>query len=213
MKIKLLGGQYEVLSQCIVSGNPEDICQMTHTEVAITVNGAATHWVQFITVSNGQLLKGRTIQLPHHCAGIVQNQGDMFITSTTALYKYTLSVYRCAVSANGDTIYIKNRGQNKLLTLSRNGTVLSIFSDPELKEPTGVHLTTGDQVLVCFGGSNAIVKLNKNGSRKVTTLVKEEDGLNCPESVFYNINRKKLIIGYEFNNISVFYSKRSCSIM
>ncbi len=47
--------------------------------------------VQFITVSNGQLVNGRKLQLPHAAFGIAYHQGALYITSLTALYHYTLT--------------------------------------------------------------------------------------------------------------------------
>ncbi|KAH3856444.1 hypothetical protein DPMN_099032 [Dreissena polymorpha] len=88
-KVKLLNQQYQVVSHCNVShyNDPPDMCLITPTEVAVTVNGE----VQFITVSQSQLAKGRKLKLQNSCHSIAHNQGDLYTCSDTALYKFTLS--------------------------------------------------------------------------------------------------------------------------
>ncbi|KAH3728945.1 hypothetical protein DPMN_054908 [Dreissena polymorpha] len=92
-KVKLLDQQYQVVSHCSVTGYPQDLCDITPSEVAVTVNenNKNIHEVQLITVNNRQMVIGRKFQLQHECVGIAFHQGDMYITSATALYKYTLN--------------------------------------------------------------------------------------------------------------------------
>ena len=47
--------------------------------------------VQFVAVTNGQLVNGRKLQLPHAVAGIAYHRGALYLTSGTALYHYTLT--------------------------------------------------------------------------------------------------------------------------
>ncbi|KAH3846385.1 hypothetical protein DPMN_088686 [Dreissena polymorpha] len=68
--------------------SPVDICQITPSEMAVTLDGSG---VQFMSVSNGQLVNGRKLQLPYSAFGIVHHQGALYITSNTALYHYTLN--------------------------------------------------------------------------------------------------------------------------
>ncbi|KAH3894917.1 hypothetical protein DPMN_019077, partial [Dreissena polymorpha] len=86
--VKLLNQQYRVVSHLDVrDGLVWDICLITPTEVAVAMYDK----VQFITVSQSQLAKGRKLKLQHYCTGIAHNQGDLYICSDTALYKFTLS--------------------------------------------------------------------------------------------------------------------------
>ncbi|KAH3879126.1 hypothetical protein DPMN_003027 [Dreissena polymorpha] len=84
-RVKLLNQQYRVVSHLDFRVKPLDMCLITPTEVAVAMYDE----VQFITVSQSQLAKGRTLQ--HYCKGIAHNQGDLYICSDTALYKFTLS--------------------------------------------------------------------------------------------------------------------------
>ncbi|KAH3704135.1 hypothetical protein DPMN_079190 [Dreissena polymorpha] len=86
-KVKLLNQQYQVVSQCRLSGQPWGICQITPSDVGVTVGSE----IQFIKVNNSQLVTDRKLQLQHDCKSIAYHEGDLFVTSGTALYKYTLS--------------------------------------------------------------------------------------------------------------------------
>ncbi|KAH3836526.1 hypothetical protein DPMN_109898 [Dreissena polymorpha] len=89
--VRLLDQQYQVVSHCSVTTWPWDMCQVTPSEVAVTVDDHPnTHEVQFITVKNRKLMTGRKLQIQHTIQGIASHQGDLYITSRTSLYKYTM---------------------------------------------------------------------------------------------------------------------------
>ncbi|XP_052255547.1 uncharacterized protein LOC127861185 isoform X1 [Dreissena polymorpha] len=215
-KVMLLNKQYQVVSHCSVSDGPWVICQITPSEVGVTVGKQ----VQFIKVNNNQLVKDRKLKFQHDCYGIASHRGDLFVTSGTELYNYSLdgklvsklhenksdtwTVYSCAVSQTGDKLYITNYNQNKLLTLARDGSVLSIFTDPELPCPRGVHVTPAGQVLVCGMGSITLLQIDSKGSRKLATLATEK---YCLWSVCYNSNTDSVIVGMKNNKILVYKVK------
>ncbi|KAH3693673.1 hypothetical protein DPMN_081113 [Dreissena polymorpha] len=60
-KVKLLDQHFYVSSHCDVSDRPWCISQITFSEIAVTCSND----VQFISVSNGQLLNGKRFQLYH----------------------------------------------------------------------------------------------------------------------------------------------------
>ncbi|XP_052276139.1 uncharacterized protein LOC127875256 [Dreissena polymorpha] len=176
-RVKFLDKHYNVSSHCDLSGCPWDICQITSMEVALTVNND----VQFMSVTNGHLVNGRNLQLPHDAVGIAHHQGALYITSRTALYHYTLTgtlvkklyedtgggitVYTCAVSPAGDKIYVTNNCQHKLITLATDGTLISTFTDRELQHPQCVHVTPAGQVLVCGCASQTLIQVNCEGNK------------------------------------------------
>ncbi|KAH3829315.1 hypothetical protein DPMN_131311 [Dreissena polymorpha] len=81
-KVILLDQQCQV-SHCGVSDYPMGMCEITSSEVAVTVNRC----VQFITVTQSQLVTGRKLQFQHRCYGIAIHKGDLFICSGNALFK------------------------------------------------------------------------------------------------------------------------------
>ncbi|KAH3749197.1 hypothetical protein DPMN_183689 [Dreissena polymorpha] len=215
--IKLLDQQHQVVSHCSVTTLPNDMCQITPTEVAVTL---ASNKVQFITVNNRKLVTGRKLQLQHACLGNACHQEELYITDETALYKYTLSgkqvskmyedksgsltVFSCGVSPTGDKVYITSKSHNKVLTLARNGSVLATFTDPALQYPCAVHITPAGQVLVCGHRSSTIIQVDDEGRKKLAILATEEDGVASPCSVCYNRHTASILVGLHANNILVF---------
>ncbi|KAH3870295.1 hypothetical protein DPMN_033477 [Dreissena polymorpha] len=222
-RVKLLSQQYKVVSHWDVNAEPQDICQITPSEVAVAVNTSKIHEVQFITVNQGKLVPGRKFQLQHECTGIAHHYGDLFVTSDKELYKYTLNgklicrlyeqhgstdfttVNKCAVSPTGDRLYITSNWHNKLLTLARDGTHLATYTDPALRGPWGLHVTPAGQVLVCGGWPYTVLQLGWEGKSKLATLATQKDGLRWPRSVCYSSITSSIIVGQlEDDNILVF---------
>ncbi|KAH3771791.1 hypothetical protein DPMN_173120 [Dreissena polymorpha] len=221
-KVKLLNQQNEVVNHWTAGGSPLDMCQITPSEVVVAVDDNNIHEVQFITVKTRQLLPGRKFQLQHRCIGIANHQRFLFVTSGSTLYKYSLggklvskvyentsgdeTVKRCAVSPDGDKLYITDPWQDTLLTLARDGQVLAIFKDPELCGPQGVNVTPAGQVLLCGYVSHNIMQVDNKGMKNLSTLAtRERDGVELPWSVCYNSITSTMIVGlYKSNNILVF---------
>ncbi|XP_052235686.1 uncharacterized protein LOC127847672 isoform X4 [Dreissena polymorpha] len=210
-RVKLLDHQYQVVGHCDLNAWPMDMCLITPSEVAVSVVGNKTHGTQFVSVNDGRLVKGRKLQFKHPCYGIANNQQDLYLTSGTALYKYSrtgdllntlyedtsddFTVNMCAVSPSGDKIFVTNFAHDKVITLARDGTVLCTFTDPELVWPRGIHVTAQGQVLVCGGESGNILQLDGEGKKKLATLATRSDGLHLPLSVCYNRSSTSIIVG------------------
>ncbi|XP_052255542.1 uncharacterized protein LOC127861180 isoform X2 [Dreissena polymorpha] len=208
----VLDHQYQVVGHCDFTAEPHDMCQTTHSEVAVAVTDyIKTHEVQFVSVNDGRLVKGRKLQFQHQCSGIAHNLQELYLTSGTALYKYSMNgallnklyeagssdstVNKCAVSPSGDKIFVTHFSPSKVLTLARDGTVLHTFTDPDLQDPFGIHVTAQGQVLVCARSSDTILQLDGEGKKKLATLATRSDGLRGPQSVFYNRRSASIIVG------------------
>ncbi|XP_052279975.1 uncharacterized protein LOC127877779 isoform X2 [Dreissena polymorpha] len=89
-RVKLLNHQYQVVGHYDLNGLPWDMCKITPSEVAVSVDDTRTHEVQFVSVNGGQLVKGRMLQFQHACIGIAHIMQDLYLTSRTALYKYSM---------------------------------------------------------------------------------------------------------------------------
>ncbi|KAH3818902.1 hypothetical protein DPMN_120630 [Dreissena polymorpha] len=115
--VKLLNHQYQVVSHLDVNARPFDICLITPSEVAVTVNASNIHEVRFITVNQGKLVPGRKFQLQHECRGIAHQHGDLFVTSDKEMFKYTLNgklICRLYEALGYNTG--KNHGESILIT-------------------------------------------------------------------------------------------------
>ncbi|XP_052246553.1 transcription intermediary factor 1-alpha-like [Dreissena polymorpha] len=209
-RVKLLNHQYQVVGHCDLTGWPWGMCKITPSEVAVTVDSKETHGVQFVSVNGRQLVKGRKLQFQHDCLGIAHDLQDLYLTSGTALYKYSMkgallnkvyedtsddhTVWKCAVSPSGDKIFVTNQSHHKVLTLATDGTVLHTFTNPDLQGPNGIHVTDLGQVLVCGWLSKTIIQLDGEGKKKLATLASERDGLAQPWSVYFNRSTASIIV-------------------
>ncbi|KAH3719352.1 hypothetical protein DPMN_062184 [Dreissena polymorpha] len=149
----------------------------------------------------------------HSCCGIAHSHKDLYITSGTALYKYSMSgyplkklyedtsgdrtVFKCAVSPSGDRIFITNPSQDKVLTLARDGSVLHTLTDPDLQGLQGIHATDLGLVLVCGMSSKTILQLDCKSRKKLATLTTIGSKYLCPLSVFYNKSTASIIVGLQ----------------
>ncbi|KAH3749923.1 hypothetical protein DPMN_184438 [Dreissena polymorpha] len=100
----------------------------------------------------------------------------------------------------GDKIYVTNQHTHQLLTLAIDGTVISTFTDIDLKGPRGVHVTPRGQVLVCGDKSNALIQVDNEGKKKLATLATKKDGVNDPRSVLYSSSTDTVIMGFSTND-------------
>ncbi|KAH3771333.1 hypothetical protein DPMN_172648 [Dreissena polymorpha] len=220
--VRLLNQQYEVVSHCDVISCPGVICQITPSKAAVALIGH-TVWVQFITVTERQIVPSRTFQLEHTCTGIAHHQGDLFISSGFELYKYALSgrqmcrlyedplgeltVDKCAVSPSGDKLYIISCSKNTLLTLARDGNTLAKYTDQELLHPLDLHVTPAGQVLVCGWRSQTILQVDCKGERKLATFAQNVWDAWGPQAVCYSSTASCIIVAQGVFNILVYRVK------
>ena len=112
------------------------------------------------------------------------------------------------MSPSGDKIFVTNLSHHKVLSLATDGTVLHNFTNRDLREPNGIHVTDLGQVLVCGGSSKTIFQLDGEGKEKLATLVSQRDGLAYPLSVYFNRSTASIIEGQRLRNkIEVFKVK------
>ncbi|XP_052256542.1 uncharacterized protein LOC127861869 isoform X2 [Dreissena polymorpha] len=208
--VELLNSSYAVVDNLQLPQQPKSMCSTDGNTVAIVVG---YNQVFFIKTTNAQLVKDRTLELQHNCLGIAHRQGTIYITSGTALYQYTvdgemagyiymhrgLRATSCAVSPDGDRIYLVDVEGHQLITLSRNGTVISILSDSKLvrryTDFPGLHVTDLGQVLVCGGHrSDTIFQVDKDGKQILAKVVTEKETGKIV-SVCYSVRTNKLIVG------------------
>ncbi|KAH3718039.1 uncharacterized protein LOC127855904 [Dreissena polymorpha] len=185
MNVKLLNSDYyNVLSQCKLDFHPFGICHYNpnnygYDQHLVAISGKGRIQCVKVDKHNLSIEQNYNFQIAHDCCGIAIHSDDMYITSGSALYHYTRQgtsvkklyeayiVQYCAVNRKGDKIFVtKNRSE--LLTLSKDGTILSIFTDRLLQSPTAVHVTEKGQVLVC--GKNNIIQVDSEGKKKITAL-------------------------------------------
>ncbi|KAH3894285.1 hypothetical protein DPMN_018442 [Dreissena polymorpha] len=110
------------------------------------------------------------------------------------------AVWKCAVSPTGDRLYIISWDHHKLLTLARDGTLLATYSDPALRDLSGLHVTPAGQVLVCGWRSHTVLQVGWEGESKLATLATHEDGVWYPMSVCYSSTTSSIIVGQKWDD-------------
>ncbi|KAH3749834.1 hypothetical protein DPMN_184349 [Dreissena polymorpha] len=126
-KVKLLDKKYQVLSHCYVSQYSYDLCLISSSEIVVTMNEKyirvrdeePVHELQMISVKNNRLYKGWKLLLLYKSIGIANHEDDLYVTSGTALYQYTLT--GTLVKKLHDGIF-KNTGMHQYSHDSNNCT-------------------------------------------------------------------------------------------
>ncbi|KAH3848840.1 hypothetical protein DPMN_091223 [Dreissena polymorpha] len=87
-KVKLLNKTYKVVDHYELPNNPVSMCSIDSSLVAVITLESSE--IYFIRVTNGRLVQDRILKLQNNCLGIAHHHGNLFITSGTVLYQYTV---------------------------------------------------------------------------------------------------------------------------
>ncbi|XP_052780984.1 uncharacterized protein LOC128217701 [Mya arenaria] len=213
-KVKLLDQKYRVVDHCDVPEHPYDVCHIGGNEVAVCVNKRdLRRELHFINRTKGKLVTTRKLRFTHNCYIVAQYGNNLYISSDTALYVYTMTgkqikklfedksgdekLANIAISNDGKIIYITNYSNNQLITLDNLGNKLATFTDPELRGPNAVQVTPAGHILVCCSDSNTVLQVDndRKKERKVTTLAWEECGVYLPRSLLFSSRTSSMIVG------------------
>ena len=128
----------------------------------------------------------------------------------TSISLLSIPVASCVVSPDGERIYVTtgNHASGEMVTLSRNGTVIStLFSNGLMwlsysGDPSRHHVTcTGSgQVLVCGFRPYIIIQVDKDGRQRLAEVVTMKDGGIAPTCVYYSKHTGNLVVGMYKNN-------------
>ncbi|XP_052815308.1 uncharacterized protein LOC128242256 [Mya arenaria] len=219
--VKVLNRDYKVIAQCDVPIEPQDICHISGNQVAVAVNWPedVTHEVHFLTVSAGTITMTRKFSVDHDCVSIRHHEEQLYVGSITALYIYThagkqvkkilenrsgrQTVIHFALNQDGNKIYICNYYDPKLFTIDMNGSIVATLKDPDISTACDVHVSEDGHVFVCSWYNNMVVQVDQEGKKKLATLVRKEDGINCPKAAWYSPYTGRLIVGGKQDNILV----------
>ncbi|KAH3873639.1 hypothetical protein DPMN_036876 [Dreissena polymorpha] len=111
------------------------------------------------------------------------------------------TVTSCAVSPDGDRIYVTKENSQQLVTLSRDGKVISSLTVPALSSPVllpGLHVTDSGQVLVCGYYTDTIVQVDRDGRQRLAEVITKD--VTRPMSVYYSKHTGSIIVGMGDNN-------------
>ncbi|XP_052780149.1 uncharacterized protein LOC128217217 [Mya arenaria] len=210
-RVKLLNSQFEVIGHYDLPAPPQHLCHTKGSEVAVAVGEVSTYEIHLVTVTKGNLQALRKFTTDHKCMSVGHHQGQLYVGSGKALYlysldgslikkmyednSYSLTVYSCAVSPDGERIYVTNYNASKLITLDTSGQVLYTVDDPDLQNPTGLCVSPSGHVFVCGQESHTVLQVDQEGRKKLATVAREADDLCYPRSVWFSEQTSTLIVG------------------
>ncbi|XP_052781463.1 uncharacterized protein LOC128218010 [Mya arenaria] len=221
-RLMLLNRQFEVIGHCHLPLPPRHMCHTKGSEVAVAVTGidastiSTMHAIHFHALTKGKLQSVRKFTIDFQCISIAHHLEKLYLCSFNALYLYTMNgniiqklyednssyrtMHNCAVSPDGERIYVTNQIHSKFITLDTSGQVLSTVEDPDLKYPSGLCVSPSGHVFVCGETSNTVVQVVPEGRKKLVIVAREVDGLCSPHSVWFSEQTSTLIIGNLSNN-------------
>ncbi|XP_052768951.1 uncharacterized protein LOC128209120 [Mya arenaria] len=165
-RVKLLNNLYQVTDYYDLPYYVQNLCLTAGDNMAVAVDDSLsshiTHEIHFLSVTRGKLQAVRKFTTNHNCRCIAHHQGQLYVSSNCALFQYTMDgtpvkkilehisrgwpEHRCAVSTDGLRIYETYLSEKKLITLDKDGQVLSTLEDPELQEPCGLFVSQSGHV-------------------------------------------------------------------
>ena len=217
--LALLDQTLATLARVDVRGDVRNVCHTTGNEVVISAGSELQLFTiertsvkkMFSTVGKFSFKKTKMIKLDHFCTGLAFQSGQLYVSSGEALFVYKMdgrvirtlyddsatlsSVNKCAVSADGSTVYVTNWHNGSLVTLDNQGNKLATLDDDDINKPTGVHVTPSGHVFVACLDSGTILQISQDGKCKLATLAQSSDGLSRPRCVLYHQRTKRLLVG------------------
>jgi len=217
--LKLLNDKFTVISSHNLGKHPISLCYVGNSEVAVALeydNSKCT--IQYIRVSDGSFVYTEARKLEHYCDSMACHGDRLFVLFRDTLYLYPTRrsegrvlyklknsdnyAKRCAVSPDGTKIFISHANDNTLTTLNSDGTVLHMFTDPEMQTPRAIHVSPAGHVFVgCWNGT--VLQVSSDGARKLTAFAGSETTILYIRSLCYNMKTRDLVVGCLSKDITV----------
>ncbi|KAH3843892.1 hypothetical protein DPMN_117426 [Dreissena polymorpha] len=93
-RIKILDKSLKVTDHCDLPGKPWSTCIIDSSLLAVALNSWEVHFIRLkktlLGLSSLKLQHDETFKLPHSIMGIYHHQGNLYVTSGTALYHYKI---------------------------------------------------------------------------------------------------------------------------
>ncbi|KAH3880514.1 hypothetical protein DPMN_004430 [Dreissena polymorpha] len=100
VEAKLLDTDFKVLTHYKFTSKPMSMCSIDSSLVAVAVDNNEVHYIR--VTDFGKLVQDTKLKLEHECKSIAYHRGILYITSGSAIYRYTVG------GRLGITIYEKN---------------------------------------------------------------------------------------------------------
>lgn len=170
----------------------------------------------YIDIINLNTKHAQKIQIGGSCRGISYQQCKLYVVEQekgivvldlagkiiNTIFMNTQNIYEIATAK--DRIYYTNTRTNAIHCLNIIGKEIWVYKDKSVICPEGLAVTIDQDVFVAGCDSNNLSILKQNGSKR-DILLTETDGLIKPRAIYYNKDRKELLVCNERNGKAAVY--------
>ncbi|KAL4216438.1 hypothetical protein ACF0H5_024163 [Mactra antiquata] len=208
-KLKLIDtNTMKVTNYCRLDSQPVCVCCINDHEVVVSCKD---NKIQFVSYGN-KMTPTRQIKTSHYCYGITTKDDKLYvIDDDSSLYIYDMSGNllntvsqdndgnklfsnnrRITFSENGDKMYVCSWSQD-VVCFDDVGNYQSTFTDNDLSLTNGICVDGRGNIFVVGFGSHNVVQFNEDGE-KIGVVIKQQDGLECPQSVCFHQELNRLFV-------------------
>lgn len=195
-----------------LSNQPWDLTVVGRQRVAVTV--PLEHAILIIDVASGLTI--RRFDVESQCYGIDFSDGKLVVISHRDGIKFinlegnveeslSLSVSNVwYVAVCNDQIVYSEWNTHTIHCCDRDGKTLWKFKDENLRNPRAITYDEEGHIYVTGRWSNNVVAISPDGKQS-KVLLSKTDGLDCPTGVFYEKDKRRLLLCSSFQGAVSYY--------
>ncbi|KAL4218731.1 hypothetical protein ACF0H5_021319 [Mactra antiquata] len=198
-----------VVGYVTLDSKPQGVCCINQHEVAVGCD--TPHKIQFVSIDN-KMTPTRKIDTSHECYGMAMKDDNLYVTDfNTSLYVYDMNgtklrtitndndgnklfskIRHIAFNESGDKMYVCDL-DNGLVCFDGKDNYLSTIKDNDLNGVRGVCTDGRGNIFVAGYWSHNVVQFNEDG-KKIGVVVKQEDRLKDPISIFFHREQNRMFV-------------------
>lgn len=191
---------------------PWDLAVIGKQRVAVTI--PLDHCILIIDVSSGIAIQKFTLN--SQCYGIDFYEGKLVVVFHRDGIKFLdidgnqeeslpLSVANVwYVAVSNDRIFYSEWNTHTIHCCDRNGKKIWTFKDENLRNPRAITYDDEGHIYVTGRWSNNVIAISPDGKQSKVLLSKAE-GLDCPTGLFYEKDKKRLLLCDSFQGSISYY--------
>ena len=226
--IKILSDTFTIKDCLQLNSQPWDVSPVNNNSVVITV--PEKRKIQFIQMVPKTKL-GHSIKLDTSCWGVQVVKGLIYVTSRAdkgtrevlvldmkghVKERFERSTWNSpmftspgyiTVCSSSSKMFVTKYGADTISCLKTNGNVVYQYYNQELRDPRGICVDGGENIIICGLESNNVQVIRVDGTKRYTLLT-SQDGVSNPRSIAHRQSDNTLILGcWNKENLSVYKVK------
>ncbi|XP_052079891.1 E3 ubiquitin-protein ligase TRIM71-like [Mytilus californianus] len=193
-----------------VSSRPYDITVIKPNRIAVSYGDAK--FLEIININTFTVEK--RIKLQDDCFGVSEEDGRLYVVGYSSIQVLDLSgrqletlkmelndVYY--ITTSKDRIFYTDTSKNKVHCCRLNGEELWQFESESIRLPVGITVDNKQNVYVVGHSSRNLTVIQHDG-KDSTILLTVQDGLNKPNDVYFDIEKRTLLICNERGRVTLY---------